>query len=403
MSDVTSPVRKDTLPPPDDAFWKGIRRDQFYLEPEIAFLQGGSVGPSPKPVVDRVTEAIRAFDSDPLKHQQQYWPIVEESREKLAKFVGTRPERIALVQNTTMALSVFAQGVTWKVGGEILMTDQEYGAVNACFDYIAERHGLTVRRVHLPMEITDQQQIIDVFRDGMNEKNSGRGLRPRVLVDRPGDAGEGTDRNRPGERGIWVVVDGAHAVSMVPLRLDEWNPHFYASSLHKWTLSPKGTGMLFVSDDAHDRVEPLILGSSAHPNPNASRFDMMGTRDQTPFIGLGTALDFQQEIGWDHIRTYCRGLVDYMRERLGRIRGRALSDAAGSRDVGFYHDVHHRRRRSPEDPAGIVGRREDRDRGLSRQRRARVPYFHPLLQQQGGNRPHGPGHRAAAVGKGRTK
>ena len=48
---------------------------------------------------------------------------------------------------------------------------------------------------------------------------------------------------------------------------------------------------------------------------------MMGTRDQTPFIGLGTALDFQQEIGWDHIRTYCRGLVDYMRERLGRIRG----------------------------------------------------------------------------------
>ncbi|MYI98703.1 MAG: aminotransferase class V-fold PLP-dependent enzyme [Gemmatimonadetes bacterium] len=79
--------------------------------------------------------------------------------------------------------------------------------------------------------------------------------------------------------------------------------------------------MLFVSDDAHDRVEPLILGSSAHPNPNASRFDMMGTRDQTPFIGLGTALDFQQEIGWDHIRTYCRGLVDYMRERLGRIRG----------------------------------------------------------------------------------
>ncbi len=320
MSEASTPAVTNTVPAPDDAFWKAIRRDQFYLDRDVAFLQGGSVGPSPKPVVDRVTEAIRAFDSDPLKHQPKYWPIVEESREKLARFVGTRPERIALVQNTTMALSVFAQGVTWKVGGEILMTDQEYGAVNACFDYVAERHGMTVRRVHLPMEITDQQQIIDVFKSGLNDKTAamvfGHVYWSTGLVT---PVKELTEIGR--DRGIWVVVDGAHAVSMVPLHLDEWNPHFYASSLHKWTLSPKGTGMLFVSDDAHDRVEPLILGSSAHPNPNASRFDMMGTRDQTPFIGLGTALDFQQEIGWDHIRTYCRGLVDYMRERLGRIRG----------------------------------------------------------------------------------
>ena len=143
MTDDQLASRQDALPAPDDAFWKAIRRDQFYLDRDVAFLQGGSVGPSPKPVVDRVTEAIRAFDSDPLKHQPHYWPIVEESREKLARFVGTRPERIALVQNTTMALSVFAQGVTWKVGGEILMTDQEYGAVNACFDYVADAAGGT--------------------------------------------------------------------------------------------------------------------------------------------------------------------------------------------------------------------------------------------------------------------
>ena len=317
---LTSGKDNDKTPTPDDAFWKGIRRDQFYLDPEVTFLQGGSVGPSPKPVVDRVVEAIRAFDSDPLKHQPLYSPIVEESRAKLADFVGTRPERLALVQNTTMALSVFAQGVTWKVGGEILMSDQEYGAVNACFDYVARRHGMTVRRVHLPLEINDAQQIINVFKDGINQNTVamvfGHVYWSTGLVT---PVKELTDIGR--DHGIWVVVDGAHAVSMVPLQLDKWNPHFYASSLHKWTLSPKGTGMLFVSDDAHDHVEPLILGSSAHPNPNASRFDMMGTRDQTPFIGLGTALEFQNEIGWDHIRHYCRGLVNYMRERLTRIRG----------------------------------------------------------------------------------
>ena len=310
----------DQIPAPNQAFWDGIRRDQFYLDSNTAFLQGGSVGPSPKPVVDCITDAIRKFDSDPLKHQQLYGPRVEESRKKLADFVGTRPERLALVQNTTMALSVFAQGVEWKPGGEILMTDQEYGAVNACFDYIARRHKMTVRRVHLPMEISNAQQIIDVLKAGINQKPSamifGHVYWSTGLVT---PVKELTKIAR--DEGIWCVVDGAHAVSMVPLKLDEWNPHFYASSLHKWTLSPKGTGMLFVSDDAHDRVEPLILGSSTHPNPNASRFDMMGTRDQTPFIGLGTALDFQNNIGWDHIRNYSCGLASYMRERLGRIRG----------------------------------------------------------------------------------
>ena len=110
----------DQIPAPNQAFWDGIRRDQFYLDSNTAFLQGGSVGPSPKPVVDCITDAIRKFDSDPLKHQQLYGPRVEESRKKLADFVGTRPERLALVQNTTMALSVFAQGVEWKPGGDIL-------------------------------------------------------------------------------------------------------------------------------------------------------------------------------------------------------------------------------------------------------------------------------------------
>ncbi|HCQ02723.1 MAG TPA: hypothetical protein DIT99_19465, partial [Candidatus Latescibacteria bacterium] len=85
----------------------------------------------------------------------------------------------------------------------------------------------------------------------------------------------------------------------------------------------KGTGFLFVSDDAQPHVEPLILGGNARPNKDAdaSQFDMMGTRDQTPFIGLGPALDFQAEIGWEQIRAYCQGLAGYLKERIRRVQG----------------------------------------------------------------------------------
>ena len=316
-------------------FWAAIRRDQFLLDPDVVFLQGGSVGPSPRPVVDTVTNGIHAFDSNPLKHQPQFWPLVEEAREKLAEFVGTSPERLALVQNTTMAMSVPAQGLTWEEGGEILMSDQEYGAVSACWDYIARRYKMEIVRVELPMKIESAEQVIDTYKAGFSDRTSvfvfghvywSTGLATPIK--------ELTELGR--ERGAWVIIDGAHAVGMVPLNLDDVNPHFYCSSLHKWVLSAKGTGMLYVSEDAYDHVEPLILGGNVRQEGNnASKFDMMGTRDQTPFMGLGAALDFQNEIGWDRIRTYCQGLAGYLKERIKRIKGARILTPIDSELSGF--------------------------------------------------------------------
>lgn len=305
----------------DAQFWAAIRRDQFLLDPNVVFLQGGSVGPSPRPVVDTVTKGIRTFDSNPLKHQPLFWPIVEEARDKLATFVGTSAKRLALVQNTTMAMSVPAQGLTWEEGTEILTTDQEYGAVRSCWNYIAERHKMKIVRAELPLKIESAEQIVDTFKAGFSDRTRavvfGHVYWSTGLVT---PVKQLTELGR--ERGVWVIVDGAHAVGMVPLNLDDVHPHFYCSSLHKWILSARGTGMLYVSEDAHDFVEPLILGRNVRlEQSDASRYDMMGTRDQTPFMGLGAALDFQNEIGWDRIRAYCQGLASYLKERIKLIKG----------------------------------------------------------------------------------
>ncbi|MBT5873454.1 MAG: aminotransferase class V-fold PLP-dependent enzyme [Candidatus Latescibacteria bacterium] len=319
----------------DAQFWAAIRRDQFLLDPEVVFLQGGSVGPSPRPVVDTITKGIRDFDSDPLKHQPLYRPIVEKAREKLAKFVGTSAERVALVQNTTMAMSVPAQGLTWEEGDEILTSDQEYGAVRACWDYIAKRYKVKINRVELPLKIESAEQIVDTFKAGFTDRTRAMvfghvywstGLATPIK--------ELTELGR--ERGAWVIIDGAHAVGMVPLNLDDVHPHFYCSSLHKWILSAKGTGMLYVSEDVYDHVEPLILGGNVRQEGNnASRFDMMGTRDQTPFMGLGAAIDFQNEIGWDRVRAYSQGLAGYLKERLKRFKGLRLLTPADPELSGF--------------------------------------------------------------------
>ena len=297
------------------AFWTGIR-EQFYLTPGRVFFNGGSVGPSARPTIEQVIDMLRTFESDPLHHQgHTLGPLVESSREKLATFVGTHPDRIAFVQNTTMGMNVPAQGLDFERGSEVLMSNQEYPAVVNLWRYVAERRGLTIREVHLPTPPDNPEEIVEAYASGITSKT-------RVLVFSHVYYTTGMVTpiralsHLAREHNAMAVIDGAHAVGMVPLNLDEVGCHFYASSCHKWLLAPKGVGMLYITEELQNLVRPLIIGYNHQVSPKASRYDMQGTRDQTHFVGLGAAIDFQLEIGWEaRIYPYCLGLARYLKER----------------------------------------------------------------------------------------
>ena len=139
------------ISPEDAAYWAEIRK-QFYLMDDVTYLQGGTVGPSAKPVVERIIELMRDFEADPLhrRHGDLLGPMVEASREKLAHFVGTRPDRIALVLNTTMGMNIPGQGLIWERGSDVLLSDQEYPAVRALWEWLAKRDGLNLNYISLP-------------------------------------------------------------------------------------------------------------------------------------------------------------------------------------------------------------------------------------------------------------
>ena len=137
------------------AYWSDIRK-QFYLMDDVTYLQGGTVGPSARPVIERIIDLMREFEADPLhrRHGDLLRPLVERSREKLARFVGTTPDRIALVLNTTMGMNIPGQGLIWERGSDVLLSDQEYPAVRALWTWLAERDGLNLNYVPLPTPAT---------------------------------------------------------------------------------------------------------------------------------------------------------------------------------------------------------------------------------------------------------
>jgi len=108
------------------------------------------------------------------------------------------------------------------------------------------------------------------------------------------------------EKGVDVLIDGAHGPGMIPLHLRQLAPTYYAGTCHKWICAPKGTAFLFVRRDRQATIKPLSIASGANDTRmDRSRFrlefDWSGTLDPTGYLTVPAAIDGLGEMtpgGW---------------------------------------------------------------------------------------------------------
>jgi isopenicillin-N epimerase len=332
MSSRTKPITDE-----EAVFWADIRK-QFYLKDDVTYLQGGSVGPSARPIVERVIELIREVEEDPFYNQRSELmePLVEESREKIADFVGAPAKCVALVLNTTMGMNIPAQGLSLQPGSEILMSDQEYPSVQSMWDFMAREQNVLVRKVSIPTPPESPKDIVDAFAAHIT-------TRTQVMVFSHVYCTTGLVApvqaltELAHAHGAYAVIDGAHAVAMSPVNIEEIGCDFYISSTHKWLLAPKGTGIAYIAPQFLSTLRAPILGYNVRSYAHGSRFDVTGTSDKTHFAGLSTAIDYQLDIGWaEKIRPYSLSLAYYLRTLvMDEIEGAYMTIPEGPEMSGF--------------------------------------------------------------------
>jgi selenocysteine lyase/cysteine desulfurase len=118
-------------------------------------------------------------------------------------------------------------------------------------------------------------------------------------------------------KGIVSMVDGAQVAGMMPLNIREIGCDMYGSSPHKWLMSPKGSGFLFVRDEMIDRMwSNTTTAGWDDPKQRAARFQQYGSANVPIVAGMVASIKFAQDIGLDRIEKRHRSLSEYAHAEL---------------------------------------------------------------------------------------
>jgi cysteine desulfurase / selenocysteine lyase len=337
-----------SLSPAPRGFDPRVLRREFPIftnNPDLVFLDSAASAQKPHTVIDRVADYYRTDYAN--VHRGVYrlsarsTELFEQAREKARRFLNAAEAReIVFVRNTTEAINLVAQswGASFlQPGDEVLISVLEHHSNIVPWQLLRDRIG--IRLVVAPIDATG----------GLDLAEFAARLSPRTRLVAITHLANATGAVVPvetivrlaHEKGAKVLIDGSQAAPRLTVDVQALGCDFYAFTGHK-VYGPTGIGVLYGRFELLSAMPPwqgggemilhVAFDKTEYQEP-PHRFEA-GTPDIAGAIGLGTALDFIEEIGRDNILEHEEALSGYGVDRLSRIPGLRLL-GAGQRRLGI--------------------------------------------------------------------
>lgn len=302
-----------------DAYWAAVRK-QFLIPENEIYLNNGTCGSTPLPVLKAVFDSYHRCETldDPNPEDYPlfgYGPF-DQYRQPLADFVGVNKDEIAIVRNATEANAIMANGLDLKPGDEVVMSDQEHPSGEGPWFMRAKRYGIVIKKFTIPKPPKSPAEILNAVSDAITSRTkvifvshittvTGVVLPVKEIC------------SLARSKNIVSMVDGAQVPGMMPLNIREVGADMYGASPHKWLMSPKGSGFLWVRDEMIDRMwSNTTTAGWDDPKQRAARFQQYGSANLPIVVGMIASIKFAQDIGLDRIEKRHRALADYAHAEL---------------------------------------------------------------------------------------
>jgi len=229
----------------------------------------------------------------------------EGARGAFARFLGrSDPTGVVFLRNATEAINLVGEGLSWKAGDRVLVSDREHNSNLIVWQRLAAERGIRIEVLPLRDE--------GGFDADALEAGLARGVRLVSLYHTSNLDGttlpiaEITERAH--DRGALVLFDGCQAAPHRKVELDRIGVDFYALSAHKM-LGPTGTGVLAAAPGPLAGLRPLVLGGEtvewstleSHAlRPPPHRFEA-GLQNYAGVIGAHAGIDYLARVGFEAV------------------------------------------------------------------------------------------------------
>src|SRR5258708_4106789 len=303
-------------------FGRALRR-KFRLEPGVDFLNHGSFGAAPIEVLDAAARWREQMEANPDHFLRDVLaPSLRDAARELGRFIGAEGADLVFVENATSAINAVLRSLDFKPADEILINSQSYGAVRQAVRHACERTGARAIEPHVTIPVTDPAELVHAISDRTRLVIVDHISSPTGLV-WPVEKIISAAR----QRGIPVLVDGAHAPGQLEISVPALGADWYTGNCHKWLFTPRGCAFLWARRDRQAQVHPLAISHGYGKGFN-EEFDWPGTRDFSPWLAVTAGLRFLEQLGPAAVRRYCHDLVASAAERISRAWHQPLAGPA---------------------------------------------------------------------------
>ncbi|MEZ4643826.1 MAG: aminotransferase class V-fold PLP-dependent enzyme [Chloroflexota bacterium] len=303
-------------------------RDLFLLDPDIHFLNHGSFGATPRPVMDAYQGWQMRLERQPVRFIVDELPgHLQAARAALGRYLQVAADDLVYVPNATFGVNVVARSLALQPGDEILASDHEYGACDNAWALVCRQTGAVYKQQPIPLPLTTPEAVVEQFWQGVTARTKVIFLShitsPTALT-----LPIAAICARARAAGILTLIDGAHAPGQIDLDLTAVAPDFYTGNCHKWMMAPKGSAFLYARPERQELLQPLVVSWGYGENWGfsfGSRYldylQWWGTKDPSAALAVPAALEFMAAHDWAGVRTRCHHLAQQTLRQVSALTG----------------------------------------------------------------------------------
>jgi len=308
-----------------------IRGDFPILDGEIIYFDNAATSLTPKQVVLAEMEYYEKFNANIHRGVHELSQIASEHYEsvykKVSGLINSKPGEIAFTKNTTEGINLVASGLNFKKGDKVVVTAVEHHS--NFLPWLRLKKKFNINLEILMPEPDGTINISDFEKAAKDAKLIASTHVSNVLgiifpVHEIGRIAE--------ENNSLFLVDAAQSIPHLKVDVKKIKCDFLAFSGHKM-LGPTGVGGIYINGDVAEEIEPLELGGGTTRGvecdenlnftgykfkPPPLRFEA-GTPPIAQVIGLGAAIDYLNEVGFDWIEKHERKLTEFTLNALDEI------------------------------------------------------------------------------------